>query len=98
MLMEVLRTLRKAGIEVERLDLESVRPDGLRPLAVVAVRTGEVGERFSVEEKQRAPYPNELPRLRAGRKAFSRVGRALLVIPSCPRRLCLCSPSPVGLG
>jgi DNA-binding transcriptional ArsR family regulator len=42
---------------------------------------GKVRARFAVEEKRRAPYPNELPKLQPIRKSLAEVGTPMLVVP-----------------
>jgi len=42
---------------------------------------GKVRARFAVEEKRRAPYPNELPKLQPIRKSLADVGTPMLVVP-----------------
>lgn len=81
MLVEVLSWLRTEGIEAERLDERSPGHSDGGFDTVVGVRAGGVEARFAAEEKQRAPYPNELTRLSAQRPALGRLGRPLLIVP-----------------
>jgi hypothetical protein len=80
MLMTVLEGLRAAGVVVEQL--ETATPElSDQPDAVIRILTEGAETRFAVQERQRAPYPNELPRLALRREALKRVGSALLVVP-----------------
>lgn len=79
--MEVVTSLRDAGVDVERLDVQPSRDGDAQPDAIIAVALGDTTTRFAVEEKRRAPYPNELPRLSAQRQALGRHGQSLLVVP-----------------
>ena len=75
--MEVVRSLRSAEVEVS-VD----RPaDDSGPDAVLEVTSVGLRSRFAVEEKARAPYPNELTRLAARRENIARRGEPMLVAP-----------------
>ena len=75
--MDVVRALREADVGV------SVAPstDDVGPDAVLDVTSGGVRCRFAVEEKVRAPYPNELARLATRRETIARTGAPVLVAP-----------------
>jgi DNA-binding transcriptional ArsR family regulator len=82
--MDVVDALRASGIEVRALDPPAgLDPpaDGKRPDTLLDVHAGDAGARFAVEEKARAPYPNELHRLAAVRDAIAASGEPLLVVP-----------------
>lgn len=75
--MEAVRALRDAEVGVTLAP-----PAGdAGPDAVLDVTSGDVRSRFAVEEKLRAPYPNELPRLMAQRDAIAHTGEPMLVAP-----------------
>lgn len=77
MLMDVLRALRNAEV-----DVSLIRPaDDARPDAVLEVVSGGVRSHFAVEERARAPYPNELARLATRREAVAGRGEPMLVAP-----------------
>ncbi len=48
---------------------------------LLEVNSGGIRTRFAVEEKSRAPYPNELARLAARREALARDAEPMLVVP-----------------
>src|SRR5437588_44672 len=79
MLMEVLRALRSADVGLVVVSSQPL--DGGGPDAVLEVSSGGALSRFAVEEKARAPYPNELDRLAPARGAIARSGAPLLVVP-----------------
>ncbi len=79
MLMDAVQWLRKSGLAVEQWEptlLGDAHAD-----AILDVAVGGKSARFVVEVKQRAPYPNELDRLRQSREALSGLGEPLLVAP-----------------
>lgn len=78
--MKAVQALREAGLAVEQLKLAK-RSDRATPDAVIDVGAGTTIARFAVEQKLRAPYPNELPGLDALRKALIVIGEPLLVVP-----------------
>lgn len=80
MLMTVLESLRASGVAVEQLEVATPELSD-QPDAVIRILTEGAEKRFAVEEKQRAPYPNELPRLALRREVLESVGSALLVVP-----------------
>jgi hypothetical protein len=77
--MDVVSALQSAGADV-RIDREHQVHD-LRVDALLEVTLGKVRARFAVEEKRRAPYPNELPRLEPVRQSLADVGTPMLVVP-----------------
>jgi len=78
--MTVLESLRASGVAVEQLEVATPELSD-QPDAVIRILTEGAERRFAVEEKQRAPYPNELPRLALRREVLESVGSALLVVP-----------------
>ena len=78
--MAVLESLRASGVAVEQLEIATPELSD-QPDAVIRILTEGAEKRFAVEEKQRAPYPNELPRLALRREVLESVGSALLVVP-----------------
>jgi DNA-binding transcriptional ArsR family regulator len=85
--MDAYDWLRKAGITVER----RVPPVGERlstePDAIVIISIDSSSALFAVEERQRAPYPNELARLEPRRNDLTCQGKPLLVVPFVPETL-----------
>jgi DNA-binding transcriptional ArsR family regulator len=78
--MEVLSALRAAGANVRRVEREQ-RVQDRHIDAILDLTLGKVRARFAVEEKRRAPYPNELPKLQPIRKSLAEVGTPMLVVP-----------------
>lgn len=78
--MDVLSALRAAGANVLGVEREP-RTKDLRVDAILDLTLGKVRARFAVEEKRRAPYPNELPKLQPTRKSLAEVGTPMLVVP-----------------
>jgi DNA-binding transcriptional ArsR family regulator len=78
-LMLVLSALEAAGaaVQVER----ERRVDDRRIDAILDLTLGKVRAKFAVEERRRAPYPNELPTLEPMRKSLTEVGTPMLVVP-----------------
>lgn len=74
--MDAVRALRSAEVEASVVLLAD--DPGLD--AVLEVTVGTLRSRFAVEEKARAPYPNELPRLMAQRDAIAHAGEPMLVV------------------
>lgn len=74
--MEVSVIAAEVAVGAER---SAVRAD-----ALVDVDAGGKLVRFAVEEKRRAPYPNELPGLEQRRHTLEQFGRPLLVAPFIP--------------
>lgn len=79
-LMEVLSALKAAGANVRRVERER-KVNDLKVDAILDLTLGKVRARFAVEEKRRAPYPNELPKLQPIRKSLAEVGTPTLVVP-----------------
>jgi hypothetical protein len=79
MLMEVVQWLRDSGLTVGYFDTACETPS--RVDVILDVLAGDRRARFAAQEKRRAPYPNELDRLRPARAELSRHGQPLLVIP-----------------
>jgi DNA-binding transcriptional ArsR family regulator len=80
MLMDVLPALRAAGASVRRVKREQ-RVHNRQVDAVLDLTLGKVRATFAVEEKRRAPYPNELTRLQPTQKSLAGVGTPMLVVP-----------------
>jgi hypothetical protein len=78
--MDVLSALKAAGVNVRRVEREQ-RVHDHQIDAILELSLGKVRARFAVEEKRRAPYPNELPKLRPIRKSLAEVGTPMLVVP-----------------
>ncbi|HVF76027.1 MAG TPA: hypothetical protein VM938_13370 [Acidimicrobiales bacterium] len=78
--MDALAALQAAGAKVRRVERERTVHD-VNIDAVVDLSYGKVRARFAVEEKRRAPYPNELPKLQPIRKSLAEVGTPMLVVP-----------------
>ncbi|MHB8289796.1 MAG: hypothetical protein ACYDEY_11275 [Acidimicrobiales bacterium] len=83
MLTDAVGHLRDADVTVSRLARERQGSyAAVDPLVEIAA--GGRAVRFVVEEKQRAPYPNEFQRLDNHRRTLERLGRPLLVVPYVP--------------
>ena len=78
MLLEAVWWLRESGVTVEQDD---GRGAGLDAGLVLDVLAGGGRARFAVEEKGRAPYPNELAGLGRSQQALAGLGTPLLVVP-----------------
>lgn len=78
--MEVVSALQAAGVNVRLVERER-RVHDRRVDAILDLSIGKVRARFAVEEKRRAPYPNELPKFRPIQKSLSDVGTPMLVVP-----------------
>jgi DNA-binding transcriptional ArsR family regulator len=78
--MDVLSALQAAGANVRRVDRQH-RVHDRQVDAILDLAIGKVRARFAVEEKGRAPYPNELPKLQPIRKSLAEVGAPMLVVP-----------------
>ena len=61
--MNVLPALQTAGVSVQRVRAEQQRVRDRQVDAILDLTLGKARARFAVEEKRRAPYPNELPKL-----------------------------------
>ena len=79
MLMEAARWLRESGLTVE--DLTPAEVSDADVDAILEVETGDRGARFAVQAKSRAPYPNELERLKQSWQGLATRGHPLLVAP-----------------
>ena len=87
-LIEVLQWLRRAGIQAEHVIVEGSAPDDPEMVDVVLGPSSEQAEtRFVVEERRRAPYPNELSRLDSKQTVLSQHGQPLLIAPFIPETL-----------
>lgn len=80
MLMEVIKKLRESGIEVEQVS-RPTQGARVQPDAMISVAASGAPVRFAVEQKRRAPYPNELANLAERRRVLDRAGRPLLIVP-----------------
>jgi DNA-binding transcriptional ArsR family regulator len=78
--MGAVRALEMAGVDVHERERVPESPRG-RGHAIVAVGTADAEARFAVDERARAPYPNELPGLDERRETLSQHARPLLVAP-----------------
>lgn len=78
--MEVLRWLRESGVVAELL-AQPPRPGDDRLEAALELAVGDATARFAVEERRRAPYPNELSGITERHHARVTGGRPLLVMP-----------------
>lgn len=78
--MDVLSALKAAGANVRRVERECKVKD-LQVDAILDLSLGKINARFAVEEKRRAPYPNELTKLRSILKSLADVGTPMLVVP-----------------
>lgn len=81
MLMDALRWIRQAGIDIHEVGVQYATTEGARVDSVLEVLGGRGPTRFAVEERIRAPYPNELRNLEAHRAALEPLGHALLIVP-----------------
>lgn len=79
MLLQVLSVLEAAGATV-RVERER-RVDDRRIDAILDLTLGKVRAKFAIDEKRRAPYPNELPKLEPMRTSLTEVGTPMLVVP-----------------
>lgn len=77
--MDAVHWLRESGVAVAQREVSL--EDEASADAVLDVTLGDHSGRFVVEVRQRAPYPNELGRLRQLRTALSQWGEPLLVVP-----------------
>jgi hypothetical protein len=79
--MDALDWLCQAGVTVERARQPRRNARGASPDEIVVVSFGEATTRFAVEERRRAPYPNELPQLDGQRRTLASEGEPLLMVP-----------------
>jgi hypothetical protein len=77
--MDVVRSLRDAGIAVRQLKAPRAGEAGAD--AILAVEVNSVRARFAAEVRLRAPYPGELPGNDRKRAALAAFGVPLLVVP-----------------
>lgn len=77
--MDVVSALQAAGASVRTERERKVHDRQVD--AILKVSLGKVRGRFAVEEKRRAPYPNELPKLQPMRRSLAEVGTPMLVVP-----------------
>jgi hypothetical protein len=78
-LIDVVRSLREAGVSVKQL--KAPRSGAAGADAILAVAVNGVEARFAAEVKSRAPYPGELPALDRKQAALALQGIPLLVVP-----------------
>ena len=78
--MDALNKLRDADVAVSLLAREH-RASDARVDAVVEITADGTPVRFAVEEKLRAPYPNELRNLDHHRRNLEPIGHPLLIVP-----------------
>lgn len=79
-LMDVLPALEAAGASVRRVKSER-RVHDRQVDAMLDLALGKVRATFAVEERRRAPYPNELAKLRPIQKSLAGLGTPMLVAP-----------------
>ena len=79
MLMDAARWLRESCLTVEDLTPADATDTGVD--AILKVETDDRSARFAVQIKSRAPYPNELERLRQSRHGLAARGHPLIVAP-----------------
>lgn len=80
MLMTGVHRLREAGVNAS-VAAREIGAGDLIVDALVEVTDGEDAWRFACEEKQRTPYPNELPDLDPVRQRLAAIGTPLLALP-----------------
>jgi hypothetical protein len=78
--MSVLSALKAAGASVRRVKRDQWILDR-QVDAILDLALGKVRATFAVEEKRRAPYPNELAGLHPIQKSLAGVGSPMLVVP-----------------
>src|SRR5271170_6347387 len=79
MLIDVVRSLREAGVAVRQLNTPRTGEAGAD--AILAVEVSDVRARFAAELKSRAPYPGELRGMDRKREVLAAHGVPLLVAP-----------------
>ncbi len=82
MLLEAVRWLRDAGVDVQ-VDAGMRSSDDGRD-GVVTLRAEDSVVVFAVQERRRAPYPNEIPDLHQRRETLRAAGHPLIVVPYMP--------------
>ncbi len=80
MLMEAVGSLTESGARVDWVEPDTA-PGSPRVDAILDLDLGTAQARFAVEEKQRPPYPNEVPGLDGNRHRLAEVGAPMLVVP-----------------
>lgn len=78
--MTVVPALEAAGASVRRVKSER-RVRDRQVDAVLDLALGKVRVTFAVEERRRAPYPNELAKLQPIRTSLAGLGTPMLVVP-----------------
>jgi hypothetical protein len=81
MLIDVVRSLREAGVAVRQLKAPRAADAGAEADAILAVEVSGVRARFAAEVKSRAPYPGELRGIDRKREVLAANGVPLLVVP-----------------
>ncbi len=76
--MNALRWLRESGVVAELVELPP-RWGDVRPDAALELAAGDATALFVIEQKRRAPYPNELAGLSERRHALASGGHPLLI-------------------
>ena len=82
-MMSALDWLRDSDVTVSLLSRER-RARDLVIDAFIEIAAGGSPTRFAVEQKPRAPYPNELTRFAALRSALEPLGHPLMIVPYVP--------------
>lgn len=78
--MAVLPALEAAGASVRRVKSER-RVHDRQVDAMLDLALGKVRATFAVEERRRAPYPNELAKLQPIQESLAGLGTPMLVVP-----------------
>jgi len=78
-LIDVVRSLRDAGVAVKQL--KAPRTRGAGPDAILAVEVNDVRARFAATARSRAPYPGELRGMDGKRRMLEAHGVPLLIVP-----------------
>jgi len=78
--MAVLPALEAAGASARRVEHEQ-RVHDRQVDAILDLTLGKVRATFAVDERRRAPYPNELAKLQPIQKSLAGVGTPMLVVP-----------------
>lgn len=78
--MAVVPALEAAGASVRRVESER-RVHDRQVDAILDLALGKVRATFAVEERRRAPYPNELAKLQPIQKSLAGLGTPMLVVP-----------------
>ena len=79
MLMDAVRWLRDSGLTIEDLTRADGTEKGVD--AILRVETSDRSARFAVQVKSRAPYPNELERLKQSWHGLAAHGHPLIIAP-----------------